>query len=104
MNRIEKEKRIAQVLASGDKTEEGRLKIVKIEKYRDNSYDYKINAIFWAALTAFETIMRYVTSDKALTSLVPTSLVPLVAFLFQKIRVDRKIYHLEEEILNSKTK
>ena len=102
MNKLEKEKRNRDVLSIGEKTEEGRLKITKIEKYRDDAYNYKINTIFWAALTALETLIRYVTTDKSLKELIPISIVPLIAFLFNKVRTDRKVYNLEEEVLKSK--
>ena len=99
-----KEEKNNKIVAEGNKTEEGRLKIQKIEHLKEKSYEYKINTIFWVALSSLEVLIRYVTTDKTLPKLIPISIIPLLGFLFNKIRMDKKVNNLEEEILNPKSK
>ncbi len=99
-----KEKRDIIVALEGNKTEEGRLKVKKIETLRDSSYNYKINTIFWSLFSGLEFLVRYIATDKSLKSLIPIGVIPLIGCLFNKIRLDRKVNNLQEEILNSKQK
>ena len=99
-----KEERNTEVTTGENETEEVRLKIEKLFKLQINSYEAKINSVFWAALSGLEFLIRYVSTDKSLKKLIPITIIPLAVCIFNKIRLDIKIHNTEKEILNSKQK
>ena len=108
MNKEEKKKRDNEVVTEGNKTPEGRLKIEAIEEYKDSADDYKLNAKFYGLASVIEIIIRIIycntMNKEGILRLVPINLIPLAVYIYRKMKMDKRIYNLEEEILNSKTK
>ena len=104
---MDKEERRIQVNNLGNMTEEGRLKIKRIEEFQNDSDSYKANYTIFGMLGAVEILVGLIGQKmtlRDLSLLAPVTLVPLIALVYKKMRTDKKIYKLEEEILKQKTR
>ena len=104
---MDKVERRIQVNTIGNETEEGRLKIKKIEEFRRDSNVYKINSILLGILGAFEILVGLIgekISLRDISILTTITMLSFISFVHKKMITDNKIYNLEEEILNQKVR
>ncbi len=99
IERYEKAKEICENL------EDGRLRIENIDNYQNRSDKDKLTSLFFGMLGvggALIGLLGLKAKFADLLLLLPTTVLPSVAFLISKLSSDRKVYKLEEEIINPK--
>ena len=104
MGNIERYEKVKEIC---ENLEDGRLRIENIDNYQNRSDDDKIGAILFGMMGGIEILLALVglkAKFADLLLLLPVSLFPSLVLLISKFISDRKVYNLEEEIINPKEK